>query len=165
MPRLENMKTWRDRLGHSGLRSFTDEQGHLWLEQNPAKGSRWAKLAKEGHEVAWEFEKAGGGYTGRILIDREIYSTSEGDKEVLAARKDGHPVSNLPTTSLDFGPCGYRVYEHEQCSFASAGARDDGTGVTVVAFIRIGTSDARGFRYHGDAVHRSEGRRFRGPRG
>jgi hypothetical protein len=83
MPSLEDMKTWRDRLGHSGLRSFTDSEGHLWLEQNPAKASRWAKLAREGHEVAWEFEKPGGGYTGRILIDGEIYSTSEATKKFL----------------------------------------------------------------------------------
>jgi hypothetical protein len=30
---LKDMKTWTDRLGHSGLRSFTDADGHLWLEQ------------------------------------------------------------------------------------------------------------------------------------
>jgi hypothetical protein len=39
---LKDMKTWTDRLGHSGLRSFTDADGHLWLEQNPAKASEWA---------------------------------------------------------------------------------------------------------------------------
>ena len=83
MPTLNDMKTWRDRLGHSGLRSFTDAEGHFWLEQNPAKTSKWAKLAREGHEVAWEFEKPGGGYTGRILIDGEIYSTSEATKKFL----------------------------------------------------------------------------------
>src|SRR5690242_17540022 len=80
MPSLQNMKTWRDRLGHSGLRSFTDAEGHLWLEQNPAKGSRWARLAREGHDVAWEFEKPSGGYTGRILIDGQVYSMSEATK-------------------------------------------------------------------------------------
>jgi hypothetical protein len=83
MPRLEDMKTWRDRLGHSGLRSFTDAQGHIWLEQNQAKASKSAKLAREGHEVAWEFEKPGGGYTGRILVDGQIYSTSEATKKFL----------------------------------------------------------------------------------
>jgi hypothetical protein len=80
MPTLQDMKTWRDRLGRSGLRSFTDAEGHLWLEQNSTKASRWAKLAREGHEVAWEFEKPGGGYTGRILIDGQIYSASEATK-------------------------------------------------------------------------------------
>ena len=83
MPSLKNMKTWRDRLGRSGPRSFADTEGHLWLEQNPAKDSKWAKLAREGHEVAWELEKPGGGYTGRILIDGEIYSTSEATKKFL----------------------------------------------------------------------------------
>ena len=87
MPRLEDMNTWRDRLGHSGLRSFTDVEGHLWLERNRAKASKWAKLAKEGHQVAWEFDKAGGGYTGRILIDGEIYSTSEATKKFLQPAK------------------------------------------------------------------------------
>ena len=89
MPSLDDMKTWRDRLGHSGLRSFTDAEGHLWLEQNPAKASKWAKLAREGHEVAWEFEKPGGGYTGRILIDGEIYSTSEATKKFVQNAKPG----------------------------------------------------------------------------
>jgi hypothetical protein len=28
------------RLGHTGLRSFTDEHDHFWLEQNPAKNSK-----------------------------------------------------------------------------------------------------------------------------
>ena len=81
MPSLQQMRTWRDRLGRSGLRSFTDDDGHLWLEQNRAKTSKWAKLARKGHEVAWEFEKPGGGYTGRILIDGEIHSVSEATKK------------------------------------------------------------------------------------
>ena len=83
MPSREDMKTWRDRLGHSGLRSFTDADGRFWLEQNPAKASKWAKLAREGHEVAWEFERPGGGYTGRILIDGEIYGMSDATKKFL----------------------------------------------------------------------------------
>ena len=81
MASLKDMNTWQDRFGHSGLRSFTDAEGHFWLEQNPAKASKWAKLATEGHEVAWEFEKSGGGYTGRILIDGEIYTMSEATKK------------------------------------------------------------------------------------
>ena len=39
MPSLKDMKSWRDRLGHSGLRSFTDAEGHLWVEQNAANGA------------------------------------------------------------------------------------------------------------------------------
>jgi hypothetical protein len=87
MPSPEDMKAWRDRLGRFGLRSFTDAEGHLWLEQNSAKASRWARLAREGHEVAWEFEKPGGGYTGRILIDGRIYSASEATKKFLQPTK------------------------------------------------------------------------------
>jgi hypothetical protein len=75
------------RLGPSELRSFTDAEGRLWLEQNPAKPSKWAKLARDGHEVAWELQKPGGGYTGRILIDGQIYSTSEATKKFLQPAK------------------------------------------------------------------------------
>jgi hypothetical protein len=45
MAELENMKSWTEHLGHSRLRSFTDKDGHLWLEQNAEKRSKWAKLA------------------------------------------------------------------------------------------------------------------------
>lgn len=72
-PKLTDMKTWTGRTGHAGLRSFTEKNGSFWLEQNAAKESKWAKLAQDGHEVAWEFS-AGGSYTGRILIDGEIYT-------------------------------------------------------------------------------------------
>jgi hypothetical protein len=52
LPELKNMKSWTEHLGHSGLRSFTDKDGHLWLEQNAEKRSKWAKLARAGHDVA-----------------------------------------------------------------------------------------------------------------
>jgi hypothetical protein len=53
-----------------------DSEGNFWLEQNIAKRSKWAKFAHEGHDVAWEFAP-GGGYSGRMLIDGEIYTPSE----------------------------------------------------------------------------------------
>lgn len=84
MPELKNIKTWTERLGHSKLRSFTDEEGHFWLEQNTAKDSKWAKFAQEGHEMAWEFDGPGGSYTGRVLIDGEIYSSREATKKFLS---------------------------------------------------------------------------------
>jgi hypothetical protein len=87
MPELRDMKTWTDRLGHSKLRSFTDNEGHFWLEQNAAKPSKWAKLAREGHDVAWEFVTPGGSYSGRILIDGDIYTTSEATKRFLQGTK------------------------------------------------------------------------------
>ena len=83
MPELKNMKTWTDRLGHSKLRSFTDEQGRFWLEQNPDKASKWARLARKGHEIAWEFAESGGAYTGRILMHGQIYPPSEATKKFL----------------------------------------------------------------------------------
>jgi hypothetical protein len=72
------MKRWRDRLGRSGLRSFTDAEGHLWLEQNSTKASRWAKLAREGHEVAWEFEKPGGGYKNACSHGKTVFRILSG---------------------------------------------------------------------------------------
>jgi hypothetical protein len=83
MPEVKDIKTWSEHLGHLRLRSFTDEEGHFWLEQNASKGSKWAKLAREGHDIAWEFDSSGGSYTGRLLIDGEIYSTAEATKKFL----------------------------------------------------------------------------------
>ena len=80
---LKNMRTWTERLGHSKLRTFIDSEGHFWLEQNAAKASKWAKLARQGHNVAWEFAGPGGAYTGRMLIDGEIYTPSEATKKFL----------------------------------------------------------------------------------
>jgi hypothetical protein len=76
-----DMKTWTERLGHSKLRTFTDEHNRFWIEQNANKKSKWAKLAREGHEIAWEFDSPGGSYTGRLLIDGEIYTPSEATKK------------------------------------------------------------------------------------
>ena len=81
--KFKRMKTWTDRLGRTKLRTFTDKEGHFWLEQNAAKASRWGKLARKGHEIAWEFAGPGGGYTGRMLIDGEIYTPSEATKKFL----------------------------------------------------------------------------------
>jgi hypothetical protein len=82
-PEFADLKTWTDRLGHSGLRSFTDENNHFWLEQNVSKSSKWAELARRGHLIAWEFDSPGGAYTGRLLIDGEIYTTAEATKRFL----------------------------------------------------------------------------------
>jgi hypothetical protein len=84
--KLTDMNTWTDRTGHARLRSFTDKDGNFWLEQNPTKKTQWAKLARDGHHVAWEFEP-GGGYTGRMLIDGEILTPSEATKKFL--KSDG----------------------------------------------------------------------------
>ncbi len=83
MPEFTDIKTWTERLGHSRLRMFRSEDGRYWLEQNSAKASKWAKLARAGHQVAWEFESPGGAYTGRVLIDGVIYATGEATKKFL----------------------------------------------------------------------------------
>jgi hypothetical protein len=97
MPELKDIKSWTDRIGHSKLRSFTDRDGHFWLEQNSTKSSKWAKFAREGHDVAWEFESAGGAYTGRMLIDGEIYTPSEATKKFL------QPKSGTSSAAEDGG--------------------------------------------------------------
>ena len=91
---------WRDaalregKAGEKGASHFelahNDSSAHcviynhpLWLEQNSSKASKWAKLARKGHEVAWEFDSPGGSYTGRLLIDGEIYTTSEATNKFL----------------------------------------------------------------------------------
>ena len=57
VPKLTDMSTWNGRTGQDGLRSFTDEDGNFWLEQNASKTSKWAKFAKQGHDVAWEVRR------------------------------------------------------------------------------------------------------------
>ena len=83
MATFSDITTWTDRLGHTGLRTFTDRDHHFWLEQNPAKHSKWAKLARKGHAMAWEFTSPGGEYTGRLLIDGQIYTSAEATKKYL----------------------------------------------------------------------------------
>jgi len=80
---LKDMSTWTELIGHAQLRSFVDDDGHFWLEQNAAKKTKWAKLARDGHDVAWEFAGRGGSYTGRMLIDGELYTPSEATKKFL----------------------------------------------------------------------------------
>jgi hypothetical protein len=57
------------------------------LEQNSSKQSKWGKLAREGHDVAWEFGGRGGSYTGRMLVDGELLTPSEATKKFLQTGK------------------------------------------------------------------------------
>ena len=79
-PTLNDMKTWTGRTGHDQLRSHVADDGTFWLEQNAHKTSKWSKLAREGHEIAWEFG-VNRRYTGRLLIDGAIYTPSEATKK------------------------------------------------------------------------------------
>ena len=45
--KLKDMATWTDLIGHAQLRSFVDDEGHFWLEQNATKKTKWAKLARK----------------------------------------------------------------------------------------------------------------------
>ena len=81
-PTLRDMKTWTGRTGHDQLRSFVAEEGTFWLEQNASKTSKWSKLARAGHDIAWEFG-ANRRYTGRLLIDGEICTPSEATNKFL----------------------------------------------------------------------------------
>lgn len=83
-PKLTDMSTWTGQTGKDGLRSFTDEDGNFWLEQNSTKSSKWANLARKGHDVAWEFG-ANRRYTGRMLVDGEILTPSDATKTFLTA--------------------------------------------------------------------------------
>jgi hypothetical protein len=38
---------------------------------------------RAGHQIAWEFDSPGGAYTGRLLIDGDIYTTAEATKKFL----------------------------------------------------------------------------------
>ena len=81
-PKLTDMSTWTGRVGKDGLRSFTEDDGNFWLEQNAMKTSKWAKFASKGHEVAWEFG-TNRRYTGRMLVDGEILTPGEATKKFL----------------------------------------------------------------------------------
>lgn len=76
------MSTWIDRTGFDRLRSFKNDDGNFWLEQNATKRSKWAILASKGHDIAWEFG-ANRSYTGRMLIDGEILTPAEATKKYL----------------------------------------------------------------------------------
>jgi hypothetical protein len=87
MANLTDVNSWTDRLSHTKLRTFTDPDAHFWLEQNPAKVSKWAEMAREGHAIAWEIAGAGGSYTGRMLINGDIYQTEDAARKFLKEAK------------------------------------------------------------------------------
>jgi hypothetical protein len=68
MPKLNDISTWALHT-KGGLREFITKEHH-WIEQNPKKQSRWAKLARQGHAIAWEFENREGGRLYRPHPDR-----------------------------------------------------------------------------------------------
>ena len=57
------------RFPHSGVRHVALPGGAELVEQNPQKSSEWAKLAREGHKVAWVMRD--GEYLARV-VDGEV---------------------------------------------------------------------------------------------
>jgi hypothetical protein len=57
------------RFARSNLRYTNLPGGAILIEQNPKKRSEWARLAKEGHRIAWVMRE--GQYLARI-VDGEV---------------------------------------------------------------------------------------------
>ncbi|HEX8139092.1 MAG TPA: hypothetical protein VF544_16105 [Pyrinomonadaceae bacterium] len=57
------------RFARSGLRYVNLKEGAVLVEQNPKTRSEWAKLAREGHRIAWVLRD--GEYLARV-VDGEV---------------------------------------------------------------------------------------------
>ena len=57
------------RFARSGLRYVKLDDDMVLVEQNPNKSSEWAKLAREGHRIAWVLRE--GEYLARV-VDAEV---------------------------------------------------------------------------------------------
>jgi hypothetical protein len=62
------------KFARSGLRYVELPDEAVLIEQNPKKSSEWARLAKEGHRIAWVMRN--GAYLARV-IDGEVTMLSE----------------------------------------------------------------------------------------
>ena len=62
-----------ERFSSSGLRFVKLDGGAILVEQNPKKKSKWAQLAKSGHDVAWVIRD--GTYLARVT-DGEVIMLS-----------------------------------------------------------------------------------------
>lgn len=61
------------RFSRSNLRYVKLDGDTVLVEQNPSKSSEWAKLAREGHRIAWVLRE--GEYLVRV-IDAEVVMLS-----------------------------------------------------------------------------------------
>ena len=57
------------RFSRSNLRYVKLDGDAVLVEQNPSKSSEWAKLAREGHRIAWVLRE--GEYLARV-VDAEV---------------------------------------------------------------------------------------------
>ena len=65
------------KFARSGLRYVELPDEAVLIEQNPKKSSEWARLAKEGHRIAWVMRN--GAYLARV-IDGEVTMLKENDE-------------------------------------------------------------------------------------
>ncbi len=65
----EGGKNMVRRFSCSGLRYINLPGGTVLIEQNPSKRSRWAQMARQGHQIAWLMKE--GCYLARV-IDGEV---------------------------------------------------------------------------------------------
>ena len=68
------------RFSRSGLRYMALSGGTILIEQNPSKRSRWAQMARQGHQIAWLMKE--GRYLARVVdgeVDLLVQQTSEED--------------------------------------------------------------------------------------
>lgn len=47
---------------------FIRIKDYMFLEQNPAKGSRWGKMAREGHNILWVIKN--GAYIAQVRDEK-----------------------------------------------------------------------------------------------
>jgi len=65
------------RFARSGLRYVNLKEGAVLVEQNPKTRSEWAKLAREGHQIAWVLRD--GDYLARV-VDGEVVMLKRNDE-------------------------------------------------------------------------------------
>lgn len=90
VPELKNIQSWTGHLGRSKLRSFTDAEWIYGWNRIRRRNPNGQSSRGRAHDVAWEFAGLGGAYTGRMLIDGEIYTPSEATKKFLQVPASKH---------------------------------------------------------------------------
>ena len=64
------IETLRLRSGKGTLKK-TKVGSYLYVEQNPNSGSKFAQMAKKGHQILWIIHEPTGRYVGKV-VDREV---------------------------------------------------------------------------------------------
>jgi len=85
MPTLKDMNTWTDRNGALSVAGVYRRRRPSLARAESGEAVELGEVAREGHEVAWEYDGPGGAYTGRMLINGEILTPSDATKRFLKA--------------------------------------------------------------------------------